>query len=278
MGTIVRNVWRTEGLLGFWRGNVANCVRIVPNKGILFMFNDLLVSVFTVPGQPLSDLHRLAAGSLSGFVLLMTTYPLDITQTRLASGGAYRGITDCLAQTYRAGGWRGLYAGGLPSVLGIVPYTGMQFLVYDKCVLFLFFVCGASEKKCLFALFILTLLRRVGRPAARLKKVLRRHDAAGQTRGWHQLVCGAVAGAVAQSVSYPFDTVRRQMQVHSVVGRLPAPGAPRMRDYFVAVWQTHGLKGFYRGALLNIARAGPSQAIQFFAFEQLMALFPVAAV
>ena len=36
-----------------------------------------------------------------------------------------------------------------------------------------------------------------------------------------------------------------------------------------AIWRTHGLKGFYRGALLNIARAGPSQALQFFTFEQL---------
>jgi hypothetical protein len=42
-----------------------------------------------------------------------------------------------------------------------------------------------------------------------------------------------------------------------------------------AVWRAHGLKGFYRGALLNVLRAAPSQAVQFLVFDQLKGRFDV---
>jgi ornithine carrier protein len=35
------------------------------------------------------------------------------------------------------------------------------------------------------------------------------------------------------------------------------------------VWRAYGVKGLYRGGLLNVLRAAPSQAVQFFVFDQL---------
>ncbi len=62
----------------------------------------------------------------------------------------------------------------------------------------------------------------------RLKRTLR--GTREKALWWQQLASGAVAGAVGQTVSYPFDTVRRQMQLAGAL----ATGAPRprMREYF----------------------------------------------
>lgn len=42
-----REIWRTDGILGFWAGNGANVIRIIPNKAVLFMCNDIFVKAFT---------------------------------------------------------------------------------------------------------------------------------------------------------------------------------------------------------------------------------------
>ena len=37
----VRTVIAAEGLLGLWRGNTVNVLRMIPNKGVLHMTNDM---------------------------------------------------------------------------------------------------------------------------------------------------------------------------------------------------------------------------------------------
>jgi len=221
------NVWKNEGFFAYWKGNGANIVRIIPNKGILFMCNDFYISLLTTPGKQLSHTRRLIAGCLSGATLITFTYPLDITQTRLASGGRFKGIIDCMISTIRYEGPRAIYKGYVPSLLGIAPYTGAQFLAYD----------------------VLT------------KKMA---DANGQISIFTKFLAGGISGCFAQSISYPMDTVRRRLQVQGVVvGDAIYQGTwDCMKKIFVA----EGLSGFYRGLLLNALRAGPSQAVQFVTF------------
>jgi solute carrier family 25 phosphate transporter 23/24/25/41 len=133
---IVSRVLREEDVLGFWRGNGAACLRVGINRGSMFLTNDIFVAALTPPDQPLSDIRRLAAGSLSGVVLVVSAYPLELAQTRLASlVGRYRGISHCLADTFAREGVRGLFAGLLPSILGVAPYVAVQFWLYDRCAL-----------------------------------------------------------------------------------------------------------------------------------------------
>ena len=79
----------------------------------------------------------------------------------------------------------GFYRGLLPSLIGMIPYAGVSFYSYDK-----------------------------------LKKYFARKwsgDGNGTgTGGYSQvgvLVAGGISGALAQTVSYPFEVVRRRMQV-----------------------------------------------------------------
>ena len=80
-------------------------------------------------------------------------------------------------------GVRALYRGFLPTIAGIVPYAGISFFTYDT-----------------------------------LKTVRTRAHRDVPVSSVERLVMGAIAGAVAQTVAYPLDLVRRRMQVHGLAG------------------------------------------------------------
>jgi hypothetical protein len=81
------------------------------------------------------------------------------------------------------------------------------------------------------------------------------------------LINGSLSGLVAQTVTYPGDTIRRRMQNNG------AGGAERVYrntwDCTVQTWRKEGVRGFFRGAWTNTVRAVPGAAIQFASYELL---------
>ena len=87
----------------------------------------------------------LVAGSAAGATAVAFTYPLDLLRTRLAwrtsavvassSGGRHHHhratMASVLAQLARKEGIPGLYKGVSPTLLGIFPYAGLKFFVYQ---------------------------------------------------------------------------------------------------------------------------------------------------
>merc|ERR1712157_619280 len=81
-------------------------------------------------------LINVASGGLAGAGSLMIVYPLDYARTRLASDvgsgkAQFNGLVDCLAKTFEAGGLAGLYNGVGVSIVGIIPYRGVYFGLFD---------------------------------------------------------------------------------------------------------------------------------------------------
>jgi len=56
-----------------------------------------------------------------------------VLKTRLALGttGQYRGMFDCFRQILRNEGARAFYRGLTPSLIGIIPYAGIDLAVYE---------------------------------------------------------------------------------------------------------------------------------------------------
>ncbi|XVF48689.1 hypothetical protein PTKIN_Ptkin03bG0210000 [Pterospermum kingtungense] len=84
------------------------------------------------------------------------------------------GITDVLTTVYKEAGIRGLYRGVGPTLIGILPDAGSKFYIYEVLKTHVPIECQKSILK--------------------------------------HLPCGALAGLLGRTFTYPLDVVRRQMQ------------------------------------------------------------------
>ena len=145
------HMWKTEGVRGLFKGNGANCVRIVPNSAVKFfcyehMAHGLLEFRRAFDENAEMDvLTRLGGGAGAGIVAMSATYPLDMIRGRLtvqtSGGGAnYRGIYHAFTAIAQKEGLGAFYKGWTPSVIGVIPYVGLNFSIYetlkDSCVKF----------------------------------------------------------------------------------------------------------------------------------------------
>ena len=79
---------------------------------------------------------NMASGGLAGAGSLCIVYPLDYARTRLASdvGGRkaqFSGFADYLKKTVASGAIGSIYNGIGVSVVGIIPYRGFYFGLFD---------------------------------------------------------------------------------------------------------------------------------------------------
>ncbi|KAF0691885.1 Aste57867_16969 [Aphanomyces stellatus] len=233
VGTAGRIV-QTEGVAGFWRGNVAACVRILPHKAILFAWTDIYKEMLAAQTTvPIERVHLgFVAGACAGLTACILTYPLDFIRTRLSgkieSKAQYSGMLHAFSTIARTEGVGSLFRGIGPTLAGSIPYEGIKFGSYD-------------------------ILR------ALLPKDT---DAGSDFVG--KMVCGGGAGMIATILTYPNDTVRRRMQMQG-------NGAKRIYkhaiDCYVKLYQTEGLVSFYRGLTPTLVRAMPNMGVQFACYE-----------
>jgi len=141
IGNCFVRVRSEQGIGAFWRGNATNCIRYFPTQAFNLAFKDTIKAPFP-KYSPKTEFWpffgvNLASGGLAGAGSLCFVYPLDYARTRLASDvgsgkKAFNGLGDCLKKT--AAGPKGvlsLYNGFGISVAGIIPYRGVQFGLND---------------------------------------------------------------------------------------------------------------------------------------------------
>lgn len=179
-----------QGMAAFWRGNFTNVIRYFPTQAFNFAFKDQIKSLFPKYSSKtdfgMFFLTNMASGGLAGAGSLCIVYPLDYARTRLASDvgkgqRTFNGLGDCLIKTAKGpSGIMGLYNGFGVSVMGIIPYRGVYFGMYDS-------LAGINPYK--KDTGIIGLLSKF-----------------------------AIAQATAITAgyaSYPFDTIRRRLQMQS---------------------------------------------------------------
>ncbi|KAL7203241.1 hypothetical protein ACSBR2_016525 [Camellia fascicularis] len=265
-GTVqgLKYIWRTEGLRGLFKGNGTNCARIVPNSAVKFFSYEQASKHYfcyvIAEDAQLTPLLRLGAGACAGIIAMSATYPMDMVRGRLTvqtdkSPYQYRGMFHALSTVLREEGPRALYKGWLPSVIGVIPYVGLNFAVYE------------SLKDWLIKT----------RPFG----IVEDSELSVTTR----LACGAAAGTVGQTVAYPLDVIRRRMQMvgwnnaASVItgdGRSKAPlEYTGMIDAFRKTVRHEGFRALYKGLVPNSVKVVPSIAIAFVTYEQVKEILGV---
>jgi len=127
---ILREVPKTQGISGLWRGNFMNCLRIFPTYAFRFVFYDFYQNIL----PPNGTFHRqLLTAGLSGGTVALFTHPLDVIRTRMAAETwkSGKGILSTFTSTTSKEGFSGLYKGLTPALLDIVPYVAITLGGYD---------------------------------------------------------------------------------------------------------------------------------------------------
>jgi solute carrier family 25 (adenine nucleotide translocator) protein 4/5/6/31 len=185
-----KRVASEQGIGAFWRGNFTNVIRYFPTQAFNFAFKDTIKALFPKYSSKTDFgkffLVNMASGGLAGAGSLCIVYPLDYARTRLASdvgGGAktFNGLGDCLVKTMKGpGGVMALYNGFGVSVGGIIPYRGVYFGMFDSLM-------GINPWRKESGL--------VGLAA--------------------KFAIAQATAITAGYASYPFDTIRRRLQMQS---------------------------------------------------------------
>ena len=149
---IAKRIVKEEGLSALWKGNTATLIRVFPYSGIQFMVFDrcktyilreqesrylqekAIHAATPKPNWGLSPLESLFAGMAAGVVSVIATYPLDLTRAQLAvlkmkkgRSSSNIGFGAALHNNYRDRGAAGLFRGITPTLMGILPYSGLAF-------------------------------------------------------------------------------------------------------------------------------------------------------
>lgn len=138
--------------------------------------------------------------------------------------------------------------------MGIVPYAGVSFFTYDtlKHVAGEFYARKQHAEDVAVAAAAGTAAPGAAAATAPVPVAVR-------------LICGALAGAAAQTASYPLDVVRRRMQLSGMSSTLPL-----YRNTWHALQQivrTEGVRRLYIGLSINYIKVAPAHSLSFVTYE-----------
>lgn len=139
IGPAIKKIWKEGGFLGFFRGNGINVVKVAPESAIKFFAYEMLKNVIGDSMEKDKDdigaFGRLFAGGMAGAVAQTAIYPLDLVKTRLqtfsSDGGKVPKLGTLTKDILVQEGPRAFYKGLLPSVLGMIPYAGIDLAAYE---------------------------------------------------------------------------------------------------------------------------------------------------
>lgn len=253
-GQILAQIPKVEGWRALFKGLGPNLVGVVPARAINFWAygnGKRIYSHAFFHGQETAGVHLLAAAT-AGIITGTATNPIWLVKTRLqldkqnaGPGGQrrqYKNAWDCIRQTFRHEGIRGLYRGLSASYLGVSEST-LQWVLYEQAK----------------------------RSLARRQELL---NASGRTpNAWDKMVewtgkLTAAGGAkfVAALITYPHEVVRTRLRQAPVdaTGRVKYTG---LWSCFVTVFREEGMPALYGGLVPHMLRVVPSAAIMFGVYE-----------
>lgn len=282
-----RRVYVNDGIAGFWRGNLANVIRIIPNKATLFFCNDTYKGWFKDrDGNLVRARDPLAGGRAAPLTPVPTAVPgpppprgghvrRQLRARHLPAGphscaGRRRSPPMARPAAHRAPATAGSrlasqegsarqYEGIVDCFRQIVRRDGMRGLYHGMGPTLAGIIPYMGLNFTIYPL--------LKKEAAKLQ--------GGEVGIVSGLACGAVSGVVSQSLSFPIDTVRRRMQLQ---GAYTQPGERLYRHSvhcFTAVIRQEGAVALYRGLAANLLRAAPNVAVQFTAYELFSEAFGV---
>lgn len=231
----IRTTLKNEGLLGLYRGiSLPMAGAAAENATLFFTFS--IFEKMTMPLGLAETPQALLCGCLGGLVASVVLTPIELlkcnTQVSAVAGIKHETNFQQIKTIIAHDGIKGLWKGQAGTAIREAGGSAAWFGSYRAIVQLL---SGDS------------------------------HSQNHAPKAWHSMLAGSVAGMAYNFSLFPADTVKSQMQTQRLMGR-PAHGF--IRTFFDLLRQG-GIRSLYQGCGLTCARAAPSSAIIFLAYEQL---------
>eukprot|EP00659_Diplonema_papillatum_P017975 gene17975-27673_t len=242
----LKMIYAEGGVTAFWRGNFTNVVKVMPETAVKFIVFERLKpkaascdSTTNAQSTQKNLFPRFVAGATAGMVAQSVVYPLDVIKTRLAASetGVYRHelryggmLGHVVSRMLKYEGWRAMYRGMGVSVLGMIPYAGLDLMIFESLKVF-------YEKE-------------LGHPPA-----------------WSDMLAfGMFSSCVAQTCTYPLGVVRMRLQAQGMTLDRPVMFTGPMHC-FTTTYRSHGLRGLYSGFIPSLLKVAPAAAISYTVYE-----------
>ncbi|GJJ15835.1 hypothetical protein Clacol_010113 [Clathrus columnatus] len=204
---------RAGGFRGVYQGIGSVVVGSAPGAAIFFAVYDNLKHNSPIP-QHLEPVTHIIAASVAEVAACVVRVPTEVIKTRSQTStfGKTGALSSLIAaqKTFETQGFRGFYRGFGITVLREIPFTSIQFPLYE--------------------IFKIQLAKRLGR------KSLYAHEAA---------ICGSIAGGIAAAGTTPLDVLKTRIMLDTRTGAVQRS----FISYFKEIYQTEGVKALFSGVV-----------------------------
>mmetsp|Transcript_88283 Transcript_88283/g.252508 ORF Transcript_88283/g.252508 Transcript_88283/m.252508 type:complete len:361 (+) Transcript_88283:430-1512(+) len=291
--TIISDTLAKRGVIGLFSGSMAGIYRNVPHSAIVytvFPHCDNFVAKITGENSKKSFWTRFWAGYITLFLTTAITHPLDTLRVRLSvhtDSARYRfvqgrhhtkstrlvvsvwpvwppvgpvcylrfliGYSTSAARSRASDTTRlNALSPHAPNRMGFFGSAKHLFNTEGLTAYYRGFAAtlvGAGPRGALgFGIF------ETLKPACKQIEVLRDNPA------MSKFLCGYLAGAASEFFIYPLDTVRRRQQA---LGKNTCLSSKSVTKALVHIYTTEGLKGMYKGIMLNLFKNPMATAVSF---------------
>ncbi|CAN7052753.1 unnamed protein product [Brassica rapa subsp. trilocularis] len=246
---VAKTIATTQGFRGFWKGNLLNVLRTAPFKAVNFCAYDMYrKQLLRLAGNDeATNFERFVAGAAAGITATVLCLPLDTIRTKLVARGgeALGGIAGAFKYMIQTEGLLSLYKGLVPSIASMALSGAVFYGVYD--ILKSSYLHTPEGRKRLKD------MKQQGQELNALDKL--------ELGPIRTLLYGAVAGACTEVATYPFEVVRRQLQMQIGRDKLNALAMG------FNIIERGGIPALYAGLLPSLLQVLPSAAISYFVYE-----------
>jgi len=254
-----KHVIHCEGFRGLYRGIAAPLASVAVVNSSFFTINGQMQKLLHDKEKdgPLVPLDKVAvAGAVAGASIGFIITPRDLVKSKLQvqerlppspsspshplyhQSVYYKGSWDCAKKVFRQNGIRGLYRGFLVTLARDIPGDTAYFFVYEYV------------KRTL-----MSRLQQDGTPCS-------------TPPGWVVCTAGGFAGMSFWATIFPLDAIKTRIQAQSDI----SPQYKNSWDCAKHIYQSQGLRGFYRGFVATLLRSFPTSSVNFLVFETMRKL------
>lgn len=227
----LRHIFQTEGVSGLFSGLSPTMMIAVPSTVLYYISYDLLLQQGREQMPEYGAIVPLLAGTTARVVAASVTSPIELIRTRMQGNLSAHGIVSTFHHAIRSGGYQSLLNGLVATLARDVPFSAIYWTSYES------------------------LQQRCSRMEADLSL----------SRTQRAFACGALSGAIAATLTTPFDVVKTLQQVKIPTASMgPNPSGAAMLRQIVA---TQGVRGAFTGLSARLARVTPSCAIMISCYE-----------